>query len=185
MSTCNGRMASSKPAWKRILCLPEMHRKWVELKRPHYLYLGKIWQNFKLSLHCLWAWRCVIYYKMLLCFIIQCPSSMEDKISKLTMSITIFLKDCLCFLVKFWKMSQFSSCSSLKPTAKWWFSSTDESLYIKASSESVVTIAGQNVTKTCASTKSLETFYKFITCITRFTDKLLEAALKVTELFTE
>lgn len=33
-------------------------------------------------------------------------------------------------------MSQLSSCRSLKPTARWWFSSTDESLYIKASSES-------------------------------------------------
>ena len=54
----------------------------------------------------------------------------------LTMSMTIFLNDCLCFLVKFWKMSQFSSWSNLKPTAKWWFSKTEESLYIKASSES-------------------------------------------------
>lgn len=55
----------------------------------------------------------------------------------LTMSMTIFRRDCLCFLVRFWKMSQFSSCRSLKPTARWWFSSTDESLYISASSESV------------------------------------------------
>lgn len=54
----------------------------------------------------------------------------------LTMSMTIFRSDCLCFLVKFWKMSQFSSCRSLKPTARWWFSNTDESLYINASSES-------------------------------------------------
>lgn len=52
------------------------------------------------------------------------------------MSMTIFRSDCRCFLVKFWKMSQFSSCRSLKPTARWWFSNTDESLYIKASSES-------------------------------------------------
>lgn len=33
-------------------------------------------------------------------------------------------------------MSQFSSCKSLKPTARWWFSSTEESLYIRANSES-------------------------------------------------
>lgn len=52
------------------------------------------------------------------------------------MSMTILRSDCLCFLVKFWKMSQFSSCSSLKPTARWWFSRTDESLYMRANSES-------------------------------------------------
>lgn len=50
--------------------------------------------------------------------------------------MTILRRDCLCFLLRFWKMSQLSSCRSLKPTARWWFSSTDESLYIKASSES-------------------------------------------------
>lgn len=54
----------------------------------------------------------------------------------LTMSMTIFLSDCLCFFVMFWKISQFSSWSSLKPTARWWFSSTDSSLYMSASSES-------------------------------------------------
>ena len=53
-----------------------------------------------------------------------------------TMSITILRSVCLCFLLRFWKMSQLSSCSSLKPTARWWFSSTDSSLYISASSES-------------------------------------------------
>lgn len=52
------------------------------------------------------------------------------------MSMTIFLSDCLCFFVRFWKISQFSSWSSLKPTARWWFSSTDSSLYMRASSES-------------------------------------------------
>lgn len=52
------------------------------------------------------------------------------------MSMTIFRSNCLCFFVRFWKMSQFSSCRSLKPTARWWFSNTDESLYISASSES-------------------------------------------------
>lgn len=52
------------------------------------------------------------------------------------MSMTIFRSDCRCFLVRFWKMSQFSSCRSLKPTARWWFSNTDESLYMSASSES-------------------------------------------------
>lgn len=50
--------------------------------------------------------------------------------------MTILRNDCLCFLLRFWKMSQLSSCRSLKPTARWWFSSTDESLYIRASSES-------------------------------------------------
>lgn len=54
----------------------------------------------------------------------------------LTISMTILRSDCLCFLLRFWKMSQLSSCRSLKPTARWWFSSTDESLYIRASSES-------------------------------------------------
>lgn len=63
------------------------------------------------------------------------PASQKRSFS-LTMSMTIFRSDCLCFLVKFWKMSQFSSCRSLKPTARWWFSNTDESLYINASSES-------------------------------------------------
>lgn len=33
-------------------------------------------------------------------------------------------------------MSQLSSWRSLKPTARWWFSNTDSSLYIRASSES-------------------------------------------------
>lgn len=55
--------------------------------------------------------------------------------SSLTISITIFLKDCLCFLVRLPKMSQLSSCKSLKATAKWWFSKTDSSLYMSASSE--------------------------------------------------
>jgi len=99
----------------------------------------------------------------MLCFIIKwcCALSFislalrkRDSKVELTMSMTIFLNDCLCFLVKFWKMSQFSSCSSLKPTAKWWFSSTDESLYIKASSESAITVTGQNVTKIFIFTKS-------------------------------
>lgn len=41
-----------------------------------------------------------------------------------------------CRLVRFWKMSQFSWCRSLKPTARWWFSRTDSSLYMRANSES-------------------------------------------------
>ena len=53
-----------------------------------------------------------------------------------TMSMTSLRRLCLCLLLRFWKMSQFSSWSSLKPTARWWFSSTDSSLYIRASSES-------------------------------------------------
>lgn len=55
----------------------------------------------------------------------------------LTMSMTSLRRLCRCRLVRFWKMSQFSSCRSLKPTARWWFSSTDSSLYINANSESV------------------------------------------------
>lgn len=55
----------------------------------------------------------------------------------LTMSMTSLRRLCRCRLVRFWKMSQFSSCRSLNPTARWWFSSTDSSLYINASSESV------------------------------------------------
>ena len=55
--------------------------------------------------------------------------------TKPTMSITIFLRVCFCFLVRFTKISQSGFCSSLKATARWWFSSTDSSLYIRASSE--------------------------------------------------
>jgi len=55
----------------------------------------------------------------------------------LTMSMTIFLRVCLCFLLMFWNMSHPSFCKSLKATAKWWFSSTDSSLYIRANSEPV------------------------------------------------
>lgn len=36
-----------------------------------------------------------------------------------------------------WKISHSSFCNNLKATAKWWFSSTDSSLYIIASSEPV------------------------------------------------
>ena len=61
---------------------------------------------------------------------------MGHKMDRLTRSMTIFLRDCLCFFGRFWKMSQLSSCSSLKPTARWWFSRTDSSLYMRASSES-------------------------------------------------
>lgn len=53
---------------------------------------------------------------------------------ELTMSITIFLKLIHCFRARFLKRSAFSSCNNLKATAKWWFSSTEESLYISASS---------------------------------------------------
>lgn len=129
---------------------------------------------------------------MLLCFIIQLLALWKrDSQAALTMSMTIFLNDCLCFFVKFWKMSQFSSCSSLKPTAKWWFSSTDESLYIKASSESAITIAGQNVTKACASTKSLKIFpiHYIHNKIYRWTSTnrvpVVHTVSKVTELMTE
>lgn len=62
-----------------------------------------------------------------------------------TISITSFLRLCLCLFVRFWKMSQFSSWSSLKPTARWWFSKTDSSLYIRASSESEGAINVVNV----------------------------------------
>ena len=50
------------------------------------------------------------------------------------MSITIFLTVWRCFLVRFTKMSHSGYCSILKATAKWWFSSTDSSLYMRASS---------------------------------------------------
>lgn len=52
------------------------------------------------------------------------------------MSITSLRRLCRCRLLRFWKMSQLSSWRSLKPTARWWFSRTDSSLYIRASSES-------------------------------------------------
>ena len=54
------------------------------------------------------------------------------------MSITIFLTVWRCFLVRFTKMSHSGYCSILKATAKWWFSSTDSSLYMRASSELVL-----------------------------------------------
>lgn len=53
-----------------------------------------------------------------------------------TMSMTSFRRLWRCRLLRFWKMSQFSWCRSLKPTARWWFSKTDSSLYMRASSES-------------------------------------------------
>ena len=54
---------------------------------------------------------------------------------KLTISITIFLRVCFCLRVRLTKISHSGVWSSLKATAKWWFSSTDSSLYIRASSE--------------------------------------------------
>lgn len=55
---------------------------------------------------------------------------------RLTISIVICRRDRRCFLLRLQKMSQFSCCRSLKPTARWWFSNTEASLYIRASSES-------------------------------------------------
>ena len=52
-----------------------------------------------------------------------------------TMSIVIFRNVCLCFLFKLTKISRSLLCNSLKATARWWFSKTDSSLYISASSE--------------------------------------------------
>lgn len=49
--------------------------------------------------------------------------------------MTIFLRVCLCFLVRELNMSHSDFWVSLNATAKWWFSSTDSSLYINASSE--------------------------------------------------
>ena len=57
---------------------------------------------------------------------------------QLTMSITIFLSVCLCFFVRFTNISQSGFCRSLNATARWWFSSTDSSLYMMASSELVL-----------------------------------------------
>ena len=54
------------------------------------------------------------------------------------MSMTIFLRVCLCFLVRLTKISQSGFWRSLKATARWWFSRTDSSLYIMASSELVL-----------------------------------------------
>ena len=56
----------------------------------------------------------------------------------LTISITIFLNVCLCFLVRFTNISQSGFWRSLKATARWWFSRTDSSLYMMASSELVL-----------------------------------------------
>ena len=53
----------------------------------------------------------------------------------LTMSMTIFLRVWRCFLLRLTKISQSLICTSLNATAKWWFSNTDSSLYIKASSD--------------------------------------------------
>lgn len=49
--------------------------------------------------------------------------------------MTILLSVWCCLVVRFWKILHPSSETSLKATAKWWFSNTDSSLYIKASSE--------------------------------------------------
>lgn len=61
----------------------------------------------------------------------------------LTISMTSLRRLWRCRLVRFWKMSQFSWCRSLKPTARWWFSNTDSSLYMRASSESEHSEDGQ------------------------------------------
>ena len=52
------------------------------------------------------------------------------------MSITIFLRVCLCFLVRLTKISQSGFWRSLNATARWWFSSTDSSLYLASRSQS-------------------------------------------------
>ena len=51
-----------------------------------------------------------------------------------TMSMTIFRRVFICFDVRWEKMFRSSAWRSLKATAKWWFSSTLSSLYIKARS---------------------------------------------------
>ena len=53
------------------------------------------------------------------------------------MSITIFLRVCLCFLVRLTKISQSGFWRSLNATARWWFSSTDSSLYLPSRSQSL------------------------------------------------
>ena len=53
------------------------------------------------------------------------------------MSITIFLRVCLCFLVRLTKISQSGFWRSLNATARWWFSSTDSSLYLPSRSHSL------------------------------------------------
>jgi len=57
----------------------------------------------------------------------------------LTMLMTIRLRACRCFTGTFCRMLQPVSCSSLNATARWWFSSTDSSLYISANSEPTFT----------------------------------------------
>ena len=92
------------------------------------------------------SWPSTMSYKMLTMITRDCEVQYHDKEykgksillwyqTKPTMSITIFLRVCFCFLVRFTKISQSGFCSSLKATARWWFSSTDSSLYIRASSE--------------------------------------------------
>ena len=49
--------------------------------------------------------------------------------------MTIFRSVCRCFLFKLLKMSQSVFCNNLKATARWWFSNTDSSLYMRANSE--------------------------------------------------
>lgn len=56
-----------------------------------------------------------------------------------TMPMTMRRSACLCLMGTFCRMSQPVSWSSLNATAKWWFSSTDSSLYISANSDPVST----------------------------------------------
>ena len=60
--------------------------------------------------------------------------------SLFTMSITIFLQVWRCFLERLAKISHSGFWRSLKATAKWWFSNTDSSLYMRANSEPIIKV---------------------------------------------
>ncbi len=51
------------------------------------------------------------------------------------MSMAILRMVWRCLVVSAWNRSHSDLCMSLNATAKWWFSSTDSSLYISANSE--------------------------------------------------
>lgn len=67
--------------------------------------------------------------------IVQREKNAINALMNFTMSMTILRRVWCCFAVRFWNILQPSSETSLKATARWWFSRTDSSLYIRASSE--------------------------------------------------
>ena len=65
---------------------------------------------------------------------IRCSRDRRE-MARLTRSMIIRRSRCRILVVSGFKTSHDSSWSSLNATARWWFSSTDSSLYINASSE--------------------------------------------------